>query len=141
MAALTYDAGRLLCAAITQAGALDRKKVRDALASIQEFQGVTGHMKFQGTCDPVKSAVILQIKMQIYLLLRGAALGAGRGDRRPPLRWLIYRVGLSLPPPPSPTLVRTHFQFLAQNVLNALQLGMLMPSSPWATPRFTASSP
>jgi branched-chain amino acid transport system substrate-binding protein len=62
VAALTYDAGRLLCAAITQAGALDRKKVRDAMASVKEFQGVTGHMKFQGTCDPVKSAVILQIK-------------------------------------------------------------------------------
>jgi branched-chain amino acid transport system substrate-binding protein len=62
VAALTYDAGRLLCAGITQAGALDRKKVRDALSSVKEFQGVTGHMKFQGTCDPVKSAVILQIK-------------------------------------------------------------------------------
>jgi branched-chain amino acid transport system substrate-binding protein len=62
VAALTYDAGRLLCAAITQAGALDRQKVRDALAAIQEFPGVTGQMKFQGTGDPIKSAVILQIK-------------------------------------------------------------------------------
>ncbi len=62
VAALTYDAGRLLMAAITQAGALDRKKVREALASIQEFEGVTGKMKFQGTGDPVKSAVIIQIK-------------------------------------------------------------------------------
>ena len=34
------------------------KKVRDALASVKEFQGVTGQMKFQGTGDPVKSAVI-----------------------------------------------------------------------------------
>jgi branched-chain amino acid transport system substrate-binding protein len=62
VAALTYDAGGLLCAAITQAGALDRKKVRDALAGIQEFKGVTGDMKFQGSGDPIKSAVILQIK-------------------------------------------------------------------------------
>ncbi len=62
VAALTYDAGRLLCAAITKAGSLDRKKVRDALASIQEFEGVTGKMKFSGGGDPVKSAVILQIK-------------------------------------------------------------------------------
>jgi branched-chain amino acid transport system substrate-binding protein len=62
VAALTYDGGSLLCAAITQAGSLDRQKVRDALAAIQEFQGVTGQMKFQGTGDPVKSAVILQIK-------------------------------------------------------------------------------
>jgi branched-chain amino acid transport system substrate-binding protein len=62
VAALTYDAGRLLCAAITQAGSLDRQKVRDALASIKEFQGVTGQMKFQGTGDPIKSAVIIRIE-------------------------------------------------------------------------------
>jgi branched-chain amino acid transport system substrate-binding protein len=62
VAALTYDAVKLLCAAITQAGALDRKKVRDALASIQKFEGVTGQMNFRNLCDPVKSAVILLIK-------------------------------------------------------------------------------
>ncbi len=62
VAALTYDACQLLVAAITQAGGLDRKKVRDALASIQELEGVTGKMKFTGTGDPTKSAVILQIK-------------------------------------------------------------------------------
>jgi branched-chain amino acid transport system substrate-binding protein len=62
IAALSYDAGRLLCAAITQAKSLDRKKVRDALASIHEFEGVTGKMKFAGSGDPTKSAVILQIK-------------------------------------------------------------------------------
>jgi len=62
VAALTYDAGQLLCAAITQAGALDRKKVREALAAISKFAGVTGQMNFNKLCDPVKSAVILQIK-------------------------------------------------------------------------------
>ncbi|MBM4295251.1 MAG: ABC transporter substrate-binding protein, partial [Deltaproteobacteria bacterium] len=62
VAALTYDAGRLLCAAIIQAKSVDRKQVREALASIKEFEGVTGKMKFSGAGDPVKSAVILQIK-------------------------------------------------------------------------------
>jgi len=62
VAALTYDAGQLLCAAIRKAHTLDRQKVRDALAKIQEFQGVTGQMKFQGGGDPIKSAVIIQIK-------------------------------------------------------------------------------
>jgi branched-chain amino acid transport system substrate-binding protein len=62
VAALTYDACSLLGAAITQAGSLDRKKVRDALASIQHFHGVTGEMKFEGSGDPIKSAVIIQIK-------------------------------------------------------------------------------
>lgn len=62
VAALTYDAGRLLLAAVAQAKSLERQKVRDALSSIQEIDGVTGKMKFTGTGDPTKSAVILQIK-------------------------------------------------------------------------------
>jgi branched-chain amino acid transport system substrate-binding protein len=62
VAALTYDATRLLLAAVTQAKSLERQKVRDALASVQEFNGVTGKMKFTGSGDPTKSAVILQIK-------------------------------------------------------------------------------
>jgi branched-chain amino acid transport system substrate-binding protein len=62
VAALTYDAGQLLLAAITKAGAPDRQKVRDALAAISEMEGVTGKMRFKGSGDPIKSAVILQIK-------------------------------------------------------------------------------
>ncbi len=62
VAALTYDSGQLLLAAIAKAGSMDRQKVRDALASISEFEGVTGKMKFTGTGDPTKSAVILKIK-------------------------------------------------------------------------------
>ena len=62
VAALTYDAGKLLLAAVAQAGALDRQKVRDALAQVQEFDGVTGTMKFHGTGDPIKSAVIIHVK-------------------------------------------------------------------------------
>jgi branched-chain amino acid transport system substrate-binding protein len=62
VAALTYDAMGLLDAAITQAGSLNRQKVRAALANIHEFAGVTGKMQFHGTGDPIKSAVILQIK-------------------------------------------------------------------------------
>jgi len=62
VAALTYDAGQLLCQAITRAGVLDRVKVRDTLAQITEFEGVTGKMTFKGGGDPVKSAVILLIQ-------------------------------------------------------------------------------
>ena len=62
VAALTYDAGGLLLTAITQAGVLDRQKVRDALAGVQQYEGVTGTMKFHGTGDPIKSAVILRVK-------------------------------------------------------------------------------
>jgi branched-chain amino acid transport system substrate-binding protein len=61
VAALTYDAGMLLCQAISRAGSLDRIKVRDALAH-EEYAGVTGKIAYSGTGNPVKSVVILQIK-------------------------------------------------------------------------------
>lgn len=63
VAALTYDAFGLLAQAVTAAGTADRQAVRDALSKIEDFEGVTGRMKFQnGSGDPVKSAVILQVK-------------------------------------------------------------------------------
>lgn len=63
VAALTYDAMGLITEAIKAAGKADRQAVRDALAKIAKFDGVTGTMHFEpGSGDPVKSAVILQIK-------------------------------------------------------------------------------
>jgi branched-chain amino acid transport system substrate-binding protein len=63
VAALTYDAFGLLWTALKNAGKVDRQAVRDALAKIPLYEGVTGNMKFQeGSGDPIKSAVILQIK-------------------------------------------------------------------------------
>ncbi len=63
VAALTYDAVGLLVEAIQSADRLDREAIRDALANIPQFEGVTGKMQFQpGSGDPIKSAVILQIK-------------------------------------------------------------------------------
>src|SRR5271157_1614374 len=63
VAALTYDAFRLLLQAIKSAGSLDRQAVRDALAKVPKYDGVTGTMQFkEGSGDPVKDAVILQIK-------------------------------------------------------------------------------
>jgi len=63
VAALTYDAFGLLQQALKDAGKVDRQAVRDALAKIPQYEGVTGNMQFQeGSGDPIKSAVILQIK-------------------------------------------------------------------------------
>jgi len=62
VAALTYDAFGLAFKAIQMAGKADREAVMQALLSIPEFEGVTGVMKYVGTGDPVKSAVVLQIK-------------------------------------------------------------------------------
>lgn len=62
VAALTYDSFGLLFQAIQAAGKVDRQAVRDALAGITLYEGVTGNMQFKGTGDPIKSVVILQIK-------------------------------------------------------------------------------
>ena len=63
MAALTYDSFGLLWQALQSAGKVDRQAVRDALASIPKYEGVTGNMQFvEGSGDPIKSAVILQVQ-------------------------------------------------------------------------------
>jgi len=62
VAALTYDSLGLLFLAAQTAGKLDREAIRTALAGITKYEGVTGDMQFKGTGDPVKSAVVIQIK-------------------------------------------------------------------------------
>lgn len=66
--ALTYDAMGIAFQAIKDCGELtgdlakDRKCVRDALAQITSFDGITGGMDFSdGTGDPRKCAVIVKI--------------------------------------------------------------------------------
>ncbi len=73
VAALTYDSMGLMCEAIKSAGKVDRQAVRDALAAIPVYDGVTGSMKFTGTGDPEKSAVILQIKDGAFVWVANAA--------------------------------------------------------------------
>lgn len=60
--ALNYDAVHLLKLGIENAQSLDRTAIRDGLASIEMYEGVTGNMKFDnGNGDPTKSAVLIQI--------------------------------------------------------------------------------
>lgn len=73
VAALTYDSFGLLWTALKSAGKIDRQAVRDALAKIPKYEGVTGNMQFQeGSGDPVKSAVILQIKNGKFVFFANA---------------------------------------------------------------------
>jgi branched-chain amino acid transport system substrate-binding protein len=62
VAALTYDSFGILFQAIQSAGKIDREAVTDAIGSITSYDGVTGNMQFKGTGDPIKSAVVIQIK-------------------------------------------------------------------------------
>ncbi|MBA4419868.1 MAG: ethanolamine utilization protein EutJ [Anaerolinea sp.] len=63
VAALTFDSFGLLWQALQTAGKVDREAVREAMAKIPSYEGVTGNMAFtEGSGDPIKSAVILQVK-------------------------------------------------------------------------------
>jgi branched-chain amino acid transport system substrate-binding protein len=74
VAALTYDSFGLLWKALQDAGSVDREAVRNALAKIPSYDGVTGNMQFQeGSGDPVKSAVIIQIVDQAFKWFANAA--------------------------------------------------------------------
>ncbi|HIE56752.1 MAG TPA: ABC transporter substrate-binding protein [Anaerolineales bacterium] len=65
--ALTWDTLHLVQQAIQDCGeitgdiATDRQCVRDALANIKDFHGITGDMTFTEEGDPIKCAVIVRI--------------------------------------------------------------------------------
>jgi branched-chain amino acid transport system substrate-binding protein len=67
VAALTWDSLGLMVQAIKDTGGLsgdikaDRTKVKDALASIKNFPGITGGMTFTPDGDPKKCAVVVKI--------------------------------------------------------------------------------
>jgi len=59
---LAYDGTKLLLEAIRMAGSDDPRKIRDALASIRDFHGVTGKSTLDRNGDSVKSAAIVKIE-------------------------------------------------------------------------------
>jgi branched-chain amino acid transport system substrate-binding protein len=65
--ALTWDTMLIVQKAIQDCGEItgdlaeDRKCVRDALAGIKDFDGITGEMTFTEQGDPIKCAVIVRI--------------------------------------------------------------------------------
>ncbi|MFC6673287.1 ABC transporter substrate-binding protein [Marinobacterium aestuariivivens] len=62
IAALTYDGVGLLAAAVSAAGSLEPGAIRDSLATLDRYQGVTGEVTYTGSGDPVKSATILRVE-------------------------------------------------------------------------------
>lgn len=67
VAALTWDATRIVLQAIQNTGGLsgklkkDRKAILKAMSAIPSFDGITGGMKFDAQGDPVKCAVVVRI--------------------------------------------------------------------------------
>ena len=62
IAALGYDAARLLFDALRRAGTTDGPKLRDALAATKDLPGVTGRITIDKDRNASKSAVILTVK-------------------------------------------------------------------------------
>jgi len=62
MAPLGYDAMMILGQAINTAGSTDGAKVRDALASVKNYPGVTGNITINEKRNATKAAVVLQVE-------------------------------------------------------------------------------
>ena len=62
IAALSYDAARLIADAMRRAGSTEGKRLRDSLASTADFPGVTGTITMDPDRNPVKPAVILKVE-------------------------------------------------------------------------------
>jgi branched-chain amino acid transport system substrate-binding protein len=68
VAALTWDSMMIVTQAIKNCGTItgdlteDRTCIRDGMAAIEDFDGITGNMTFDDQGDPIKCAVIVQIQ-------------------------------------------------------------------------------
>ena len=62
LAALAYDAARILADAIRRAGSTAGDKLRDAIAVTKDFPGVTGKITLNADRNPIKPAVMLRIE-------------------------------------------------------------------------------
>lgn len=62
LAALGYDAGKMIIDAITKAGSAEPAKIREALEKTQNLQVSTGIISLDASHNPVKSAVVIEMK-------------------------------------------------------------------------------
>lgn len=61
MAPLGYDAMMVLAQAMNTAGSTDGAKIRDALAQIKDYDGVTGRITIDAKRNATKAAVVLKV--------------------------------------------------------------------------------
>ena len=62
IAALSYDAARLIADAIRRAGSTEGKRLRDALAATRDFPGICGAITMDADRNPDKLPVILKVE-------------------------------------------------------------------------------
>ena len=68
MAAMGYDAAKLLVDAIKRANSTDANKIKEALAATKKFSSVSGEMSLNDRHDAVRGVVIIELKdgKQVY---------------------------------------------------------------------------
>ncbi len=62
IAALAYDAAKLMADAIKRAGGTESQKLRDAIANTKDFKGVTGNITINENRDADKPAIVMDLK-------------------------------------------------------------------------------
>ncbi len=62
VAALTFDAFGMLFQAAQRQGGVEPQQIRDGLGGLELYQGITGRIAFSASGDPIKSAVVLEVK-------------------------------------------------------------------------------
>lgn len=67
LAALGYDAMKVLADAIRRAGTTDRQRLRDAIAQTKDFAGVTGLITINAQRNAVKPAVVLRLESSRFV--------------------------------------------------------------------------
>lgn len=80
VAALSYDATRLVADALRRAGDTSGPRLRDALAGTKNFAGVTGILTFDSERNPVKSIAILGINGGRYRFVERISPPSRRGN-------------------------------------------------------------
>ena len=81
--ALTWDACRLLVEAIRYSGSVTPEAIRQGLASMGEFRGATGLMRFSGQ-DPLKTVFVSQFRQGAHVLVQQVDPEAPAGVRAAP---------------------------------------------------------
>ncbi|MBO8164492.1 MAG: ABC transporter substrate-binding protein [Brevibacillus sp.] len=66
-AAQAYDALYIMSQSLLQAGEADRNKLRDALAQLKDFNGVSGKLSFDENRNPIGEAVVVVAKGGKYV--------------------------------------------------------------------------
>jgi len=74
LAALAYDAAKILADAMKRAGSTEGAKVRDAIAATKDYTGVTGKITIGPDRNAIKPAVVLKVENGKYVLVETISL-------------------------------------------------------------------